>query len=168
MYYILMSEKKEEQSIEEYWNLFRDSLPGAESSVEATYRMLEVLSRQVDEFSDPQEREGRYPQLVVARNRKPSYWKITLSFWSPTSEEVVKAAAVGEIYSTVIAEIFEQVRQKLRKEVNLRSEWVKQSEDELVGYKDNHRKSERFLSSLGTYSPEQQNLPLGRETKEAT
>lgn len=157
----LMHEKKEEQSIEEYWDLFRDTLPGAESSVEAIYRMLEVLSRQVDTFSEVNDREERYPQLFTTRDRNPSCWKLTLKFWSHTGEEELKIVATGKIYSSVVADLFGRIIKRLKDEASTRLMWVTQTEQELASLKDCYRKSEKFLSSLGTYNPEQQNLPLG-------
>lgn len=156
-----MDEKKEEQSIEEYWGLFRDSLPGAESSVEATYRILEVLSRQVDFFSERDYRKERYPQLTTKRDRDQACWILELNFWNHTSDEGVTLTAMGKVYSSVVADLFSKVSKNLKEESELRLTWVKQSEQDLAELQDNLRKAEKFCNSLGTYSPEQQNLPLG-------
>jgi len=155
-----MHEAKEEQSIEEYWDLFRDTLPGAESSVEAIYRILEVLSRQVDMLSNPDDRKWRYPQLTTKRDREQNCWELTLKFWSPTREDLMIVATTGKVYSSVVADLFSKVSNNLREESNLRLSWVKQTERELADLNDNLRKAERFCSSLGSYTPEQKNLPL--------
>jgi hypothetical protein len=144
-----MHEKKEEQSIEEYWGLFRDSLPGAESAVEATYRILEVLNRQVDTFSEI-DRKDRYPKLTTERDRNQNWWKLNLTFWSHTSDEWVTLTAMGKIYSRVVADLFSKVSNNLKEESELRLTWVKQSERELAELKDSLRKTEKFCSSLGT------------------
>jgi len=163
-----MQETKEEQSIEEYWDLFRDSLPGAESSVEAIYRILEIMNRQVDAFSGCDERKERYPQLVTSRTRNLPSWKLTLTYWDHTQDEAVILTSTGQVYSTVVADLFNQVTSALKRETTKRIAWVDDTERELAALKKNLHISEKFCSLLGTYIPEQQSLPLGSMAKELT
>lgn len=163
-----MKETKEEQSIEEYWDLFRDSLPGAESSVEAIYRILEILNRQVDAFSGCDERKERYPQLVTSRTRNQPSWKLTLTYWNHTQDESVTITSTGQMYSTVVEDLFKQVIIALKRDIERRAKWVDEAERELAALTKNLYISEKFCNSLGTYTPDQRNLPLGEGPKEAT
>jgi hypothetical protein len=163
-----MQEKKEEQSIEEYWGLFRDSLPGAESSIEAIYRIIEVFNRQVDAFSSWDEREGRYSQLIVTRNRTPSNWKLSLTYWDHPSGEAVTVTSTSEVFSTAVSDLFHRLSKVLDKEVSQREGWVETAEVDLATLKKNLHIAENFRSSLGKYTPEQKNLPFKEPTKEPT
>ena len=162
-----MLEKEEEQSIEEYWGLFRDTLPGAESTVEAIYRILEILNRQVDAFSYCDDRKDRYPQLTTSRNRNPAGWRITLTYWEHSCEEAVTIISTDQVYSSAVVDLFNRVSVALKREAASRLEWVTRAEEDLAILKKNLHLSEKFCSSLGTYTPEQQNLPFIGDAQEA-
>ena len=150
----------EEMDIEEYWGLFKDTLPGAESAVEAIYRILEVLTRQVNEFSDYTEREEHYPELITKRSRNPESWSITLKYWSPTSGESVLTTGRDQVYSIAVSKLFQRVIEALKRESDLRLGWVKDTERKLARLNLSYHITENFINSLGTYVPGQPNLPF--------
>jgi hypothetical protein len=136
----------EEMDIEEYWGLFKDTLPGAESTVEVIYRVLEVLTRQVHEFSNYDERGDHYPELITKRIRNPESWSITLKYWNHTEGESKIVVGVGQIYSIAVYNMLERITDELKRESALRLGWVKETERKLAKLKLNYHITENLLT----------------------
>ena len=111
-------------------------------------------------FFNLDDRKDRYPQLTTKRDSEQNCWKLTLNFWSHTREDMLTVVSIGKVYSSVVADLFGKLSDNLKAESELRLSWVKQTERELADLKDNLRKTELLCSSLGSYTPEQKNLPL--------
>jgi hypothetical protein len=148
----------EDMDIEAYWTTFRDTLPNAESSIEAQYRFLETLTQHLITFQGTD--EEHYPQLITSRRRDPSVWILTLKIWDRHLSSWEELQAEAQVYSQAIGKLFQGVRKRFIAESKFREGEITDTEKRLLTMKKSKFTFDRILMSLGDFHPEQPNLPF--------
>jgi hypothetical protein len=148
----------EDMDIETYWTTFRDTLPNAESSIEAQYRFLETLIQHLITFDGTD--EEHYPKLITSRRRDPSVWLLTLKIWDRHISSWEEIQAEAQVYSQAIDKLFQSVRKRFTAESKYREDEITDTEVQLRTMKGSKFTFDRILMSLGEFHPEQPNLPF--------